>query len=208
MESTSKFNLESSLAQWKNALLLDETDNLRTKGLDEEEAFFVARKRLGETNLLVSEFEKLDDNLLSFSRVRFLIVGFIFSWFLTYFVQIIFLFTAIISFYFYHTFESITTATTVMSVIIGLVSLILYRLFVLKKIKTLGIFGNIPFLIVTMILTRIIITVYTQQSSLNFSIYGRAVSGTSYFWIGLIIVVTVTAFFIHFKARKRKTLAN
>lgn len=225
MESTSKFNLEKSLAQWKNSLyqddsltedtiaeleshLLEETDELRAKGLDEEEAFFVARKRLGDTGILIQEFEKVDDNVLSFNRIRFLVLGILFSWFLTHFAQTIFLISGIISFQLFHTFESITVAVTIALGVIGVISLIYYRLFRLNKIKTLGILGNIPFLIAVMILSRVFIAFFTQHSSLNFSIYGRAMKGASYFSMGLIILTIIVGFFIHFKAKKRKTIAS
>lgn len=75
MECKTEFNLAGGIARWRASLtgpelsaeaadeleshLFDEIDTLRAIGLDDEEAFMVAAKRLGHAEVLVSEFGKV-----------------------------------------------------------------------------------------------------------------------------------------------------
>jgi len=224
MESTSKFNLEKSIAQWKSTLyqndsltedaiaeleshLLDETDELYAKGLNEEEAFFIARKRLGETDLLVSEFEKLDDNLLSFNRIRFLFIGILFTCFLTNIVETICLLSATASFYMFNNYENITITVNLIVVAISIMFLVYNRLIIVGKVKSLGIFGNIPFLIISTILSRIFYIVFCQQSEFGLGIISRAMPASYYFSEALLVFIISVALFIHFRKKKKQVLA-
>ena len=77
MENRARFNLADAVENWKKSLsdnysmtsdnieeleshLLDEIDDLKSKGLNEEEAFSIAIKQIGTKDFLVSEFGKVN----------------------------------------------------------------------------------------------------------------------------------------------------
>lgn len=81
MEHRTKFDLDQNMAHWKTSLsqsqkmtydnieelsdhLYSEIDALRELGLDKEEAFLVAKKRIGSVDSIVSEFKKVNNQLL------------------------------------------------------------------------------------------------------------------------------------------------
>ncbi|MEN0049403.1 MAG: permease prefix domain 1-containing protein [Bacteroidota bacterium] len=81
MEHRTKFDLDQNVAQWKARLsksqkmtsenieelsdhLYSEIEELQELGLDEEEAFLVARKRIGSIDCIAAEFRKVNNKLL------------------------------------------------------------------------------------------------------------------------------------------------
>jgi len=81
MEHRTKFDLDQNVAHWKTSLfksqkmanenieelsdhLYSEIDTLREIGLDEEEAFLVARKRIGSVESIAAEFKKVNRQIL------------------------------------------------------------------------------------------------------------------------------------------------
>ena len=89
------FELNKEIKKWKSSLsssdtcsradideleshLLDSMDILRAKGLSQEEAFFVAIRRLGSTNALSCEFGKVNENLRAWRMVLYAGLGIIF----------------------------------------------------------------------------------------------------------------------------------
>lgn len=86
MENEPKFSLESSITQWRLMLtndqnlagdtvdeleshLLDEVSALKTSGLNDEEAFMVATKRMGHTDLIAAEFRKVHGDASVLDRI-------------------------------------------------------------------------------------------------------------------------------------------
>ena len=80
MENRTKFNLEENIEIWKLKLsenpnitkdnideleshLLDLIDSLESKGLNSEESYLIARKRIGKTDDISLEFDKLSNNV-------------------------------------------------------------------------------------------------------------------------------------------------
>lgn len=80
METGTKFNLAKSVQDWKLELfqssnltsdnineleshLLDELDALKSKGLNNEEAFIISRKRIGNTDNISIEFGKVNKKI-------------------------------------------------------------------------------------------------------------------------------------------------
>lgn len=78
MENRTKFNLEKNIKQWKLSLannhinkvniveleshLLDSIQELKSKGLTEEESYIVSRKRIGKIDDITLEFNKVNSN--------------------------------------------------------------------------------------------------------------------------------------------------
>ena len=79
MENRTEFNLENNIQKWKAILtkknnltksniielenhLLDLIDDLESKGLNEEESFIIAKKRIGKTEDICLEFDKINSN--------------------------------------------------------------------------------------------------------------------------------------------------
>lgn len=77
MENRSEFNLETNIKLWKLDLvkknnltkeniieledhLLDSIDDLKAKGLSEEESFIIAQKRMGKVDTICLEFDKVN----------------------------------------------------------------------------------------------------------------------------------------------------
>lgn len=94
------FNLNESIKGWKAKLgncdsftgndieeleshLLDEIESLKEKELSEEEAFYIASSRLGEVDLLSSEFSKVNEKPMYLRKVALLLGGYL----LIYFIQ-------------------------------------------------------------------------------------------------------------------------
>jgi hypothetical protein len=79
MENRTEFNLENNIQKWKAILtkknnltksniielenhLIDLIDDLESKGLNEEESFIIAKKRIGKTEDICLEFDKINSN--------------------------------------------------------------------------------------------------------------------------------------------------
>ncbi|MDO5979078.1 hypothetical protein [Flavivirga spongiicola] len=79
MENRTEFNLENNIQQWKSSLtkknnltksniielenhLSDLIDDLESKGLNKEESFIIARKRIGKTDDICLEFDKVNND--------------------------------------------------------------------------------------------------------------------------------------------------
>tara|TARA_B110000211_G_C13981667_1_gene509690 strand:+ start:405 stop:1118 length:714 start_codon:yes stop_codon:yes gene_type:complete len=79
MENRTEFNLENNIQNWKSILtkkknltksniielenhLIDLIDDLESKGLNKEESFIIARKRIGKIDDICLEFDKVNDN--------------------------------------------------------------------------------------------------------------------------------------------------
>ena len=78
MENRTEFNLENNIQHWKSNLtkknnltksniielenhLSDLIDDLESKGLNKEESFIIARKRIGKTDDICLEFDKVNN---------------------------------------------------------------------------------------------------------------------------------------------------
>ena len=94
MENTTQFVLNDALSQWRETMaaspafatadldeleghLRDSIQSLQTRGLSTQEAFWVARSRLGSSDLLDREFGKVSTNLVWLNRVLWMVAGFI-----------------------------------------------------------------------------------------------------------------------------------
>lgn len=92
MEYRKRFDLNHSIRQWKGTLsqngalspdnileleshLLDEVDMLKTRGLNEEESFLVAQRRIGNVDALTSEYGKVNKNRRFLFRLKPYITG-------------------------------------------------------------------------------------------------------------------------------------
>ncbi len=92
MENATRFDLNDAVRQWRAQLesspafrgadldelgahLLDSTRSLQDRGLSAQEAFWVARSRLGSTDLLAGEFEKVNPGRVWLNRVLWMVVG-------------------------------------------------------------------------------------------------------------------------------------
>ena len=88
------FDLKYNILNWKNSLesqdsftnenieeleshLNEQIDNLKTRGLNDEESFWVAQKRMGCINALSNEFEKINIWESVRKRLLWMIIGFI-----------------------------------------------------------------------------------------------------------------------------------
>lgn len=79
MENRTEFNLENNVQKWKSILtkknnltksniielenhLLDLIEDLESKGLNKEESFLIAKKRIGKIDDICLEFDKINNN--------------------------------------------------------------------------------------------------------------------------------------------------
>ena len=94
MENATQFDLNDALRQWREEMatspafraadldeleghLRDSIQSLRTRGLSTQEAFRVARSRLGDSDLLDREFGKVNTNQVWLNRALWMVAGFI-----------------------------------------------------------------------------------------------------------------------------------
>ncbi len=92
MEDTAGFDLNRAIADWRHHLgqspayrvddleemeshLRDAADQLRAAGLSDEEAFFVATRRVGPAQVLEAEFAKINGRSIWLDRVLWMLVG-------------------------------------------------------------------------------------------------------------------------------------
>lgn len=92
MNTSSSFNLDAAIQQWRNAIsqsgscrgesieeleshLRDSIAALHQRGLSEEEAFFIATRRLGPPSAIETEFAKVNRPALLTSRLGWMIAG-------------------------------------------------------------------------------------------------------------------------------------
>ncbi len=92
METNPAFNLNQAIQQWRESLnqsavfrtenldelgahLRDSIEKLEQNGLTTEEAFFIARRRLGATPLLTEEFGKVNSRNIWLNRVLWMLIG-------------------------------------------------------------------------------------------------------------------------------------
>ena len=88
------FNLDESIKTWRNDLnkndvlslddldeleshLMDEITVLKEKDLSEEEAFLIAKSRLGQNDIIEEEYKKVNRNEIWFHKLFTLFIGFI-----------------------------------------------------------------------------------------------------------------------------------
>lgn len=93
MERKNEFNLKDSLQQWQYGLraersfteeniaelqshLLDNMDELKEKELPEEEAFLLAKYRLGAAPELAGDFRKINKGMIWKERICLMVLGF------------------------------------------------------------------------------------------------------------------------------------
>ena len=86
MENRNEFNLENNIKQWKLNLtsknnltkaniielenhLLESVNDLKSKGLNEEESFIIARKRIGKIDDICLEFDKVNINFSIINKI-------------------------------------------------------------------------------------------------------------------------------------------
>jgi hypothetical protein len=94
MESSTQFNLEKDIQKWRSDLKgqgsldsndLDELENhlresvedLESEQLSLEEAFIVAKRRIGKPSDLRAEFQKVNPGRLWSTRVCWMLVGYL-----------------------------------------------------------------------------------------------------------------------------------
>lgn len=92
------FDLNAALENWRNELggqlqltpdnqrelekhLADSMVELRQRGLNEEESFWLARRRIGQPQQLAEEFEKVDPTKVWRDRVFWMMLAFLFIYF-------------------------------------------------------------------------------------------------------------------------------
>jgi hypothetical protein len=92
METTTSFDLNRALQQWRENLaqspalrsenlreleahLRDSTTTLQTRGLSAEEAFFIATRRIGKGGALEMEFAKVNRRALWLDRILWMLIG-------------------------------------------------------------------------------------------------------------------------------------
>lgn len=92
METTSEFNLDTAIQQWRDNLrelpqfraenldelethLRDSVETMRSKGLSDEEAFLIAMRRMGGVAALEPEFSKMNTREVWLNRVLWMLVG-------------------------------------------------------------------------------------------------------------------------------------
>jgi len=88
------FDLEEQLGKWRSQLasneayqesdiheleshLVEEIDNLKKNDLSEEEAFWIARSRIGSTDILNQEFKKINSNIIWKKRLLWFLGGYL-----------------------------------------------------------------------------------------------------------------------------------
>jgi hypothetical protein len=153
---TTRFDLNAAVESWRNELaaqpqlssddrcelekhLTDTMSELRQRGLNEEESFWLARHRIGQPQQLAEEFQKADPVGVWRERVFWMAVGVMFFWqgmlIISYIVGIVFAFTGLHGFYgtIWSLFENVTLL---------LIGVLLAKGFLAKSSKLIWFFEN------------------------------------------------------------------
>ena len=104
METNVEFNLQEQVSSWVKRLkaepsiteadseelkchLLDQIDHLKDIGLDDEEAFWVAAKRMGSASVWKDEYREVNNPLIQIKRSLVILAGVLAYFFLYYFLK-------------------------------------------------------------------------------------------------------------------------
>ncbi len=104
MENNTEFNLKEKTHNWKKALsnnpsvteadvdeleshLLDLIDDLKAKDLDDEEAFWVAKKRLGSSQEWEEDYQKANNAVLQIKKSLIILAGILIYFLSFYFLK-------------------------------------------------------------------------------------------------------------------------
>ncbi len=133
MEYRTQFNLDHVLTDWKQGFLtqtnmsedqveeleshlLDEMDHLKTTGLNEEEAFIIATKRIGSQAFLSAEYDKVNEPKIFTSKSKSFFTGIIFSCYVLFLINEVMWKTATLSFDFLNANASVSDMDRIMGV--------------------------------------------------------------------------------------------
>lgn len=227
MENRTEFNLDKSIYIWKSQLskksnftadnineleshLLDEIQGLTEIGLNNEESFLVASKRIGTIEQLTTEFSKVNRKVYFRSKILPFLKG-------------------ILAFIAFMTITEVLTNTSALiadklalndnqlnwlsiSVLIFL-SIIPFAVFLNKYLKekfNMRIITNIPFLVITIVITKllsIISLISLTHNSIgpeNFGILRLNFSVFELSFVVLILIVSSILFYANNKDKKMK----
>lgn len=191
MENGTKFNLNKTIAIWKLELLQsknltndnieelvchieDEIDSLKKLGLNTEEAFLIAKNRIGKTEIVVNEFEKVNKGIYFKNKILPYLKGML----VLYAFKVLYNLLVYISLVLGNIFGVADKNLTFIPIGTLLVFSSILILYIANKYKTTKLnfrkITNIPFLVVIIIIGNIG-GFYFQQSILHSSMFDISV---------------------------------
>lgn len=228
MENRTRFNLIEAVGNWKKSFsnshsmtpdnieeleshLLDEIDNLKLKGLNEEESFLIATKRMGTKESLVSEFSKLNIFNTIILKCMPFIKGVLLYICLSKIIGILGTISMFISLRFDY---NPTIINTILLLSFGIVSL-LGSYWMYNKIRNgkrvLSMFISIPFLVFMGVISHIVDALMRYQIMRQISIndYGIQMGEVSKFYFYITVFILLSSLIIYFKSRiiRKKQIA-
>jgi len=225
MENRTDFSIDKSINIWKSQLskksnftgdnineleshLLDEIQGLSEIGLNEEESFLVASKRIGTIEQLTSEYGKVNRKVYFRSRILPFLKG-------------------ILVFIAFMTITELVTNTLILvadkmelndnqlnwlsiGILISL-SLIPFVIFYNKYKKekfNMQIISNIPFLVITIVVTKLlsIFSLTSAAHSIGSKSFGILRLNFGYFELSFLILILIVSSVMFYSSKKDKKL--
>lgn len=232
MESKPKFSLENSIIQWRLMLtndqklvgdavdeleshLLEEIEALKTSGLDDEEAFMVATKRMGHADLIAAEFRKVRGDAFVLDQITPYLTGVLI---LLAFVELtrllndgLFLVTYKMGLAVYGKTMLLLGALLLIVCVVGIFGLLLFRF---KNRRLINIVTDIPTLISLVVGGRVLYYVLLDYLFLNNGIpmehFALKSMNLNLFYMMLLIAFLIVSIvvFLRIKKRRHMTLTN
>lgn len=220
MENATKFDLEKNIAQWKQMLsqkgmnhenmleleshLLDEIDLLKTKDLNVEEAFFIARKRIGTVDTLTEEYKKIDDAVIPLASLMTALKGILLYFVFIYGVENLSNLSALLGSYTNIQETTLITANIVMLIVIGASALSFTYLYTQNVNWNFRIFRSIPVLILSVILLKTIHILSTPwiADEIGIIYYGNIRVNFAFFQIAIVGVTLAISFVLSLKNKE------
>ena len=225
MESRTEFSLNKNIENWKSALsenpnfttdnineleshLLDEIAGLHKLGLNEEESFLIAQKRIGNIENLICEFSKVNKNVFLRNKALPYLRGILlFFAFIT--ITELFVTASILI------FQKIgINDSNLNSVSIALLISLTFGLFVIiyfqykKNRINMGSLKNIPLLVLIIIISKILsfVSLPLLAQSINISNYNMILINLSIYKLSLVVIVLAVSCLVFYSSKKENKI--
>lgn len=219
MDNRAQFRLEDQISSWKSKLyesmgseeveeleshLYDSIDELKVKGLDEDEAFYIAQKRLGTFKNLSEEYAKVKPSIQFLRRLKPLVTGMLLYMVFASFNNQIIESTVLLSSWFGVDRSEVWFVSVTTSVVLGLAYILSFYLGYKTKANRLKNIFKIPTLIVLFVALKGL-NVWLRWDFVeekNMSMIGESIVVTSLFNVVFLLILLILSYTVFYKNKR------
>lgn len=225
MESRTEFNIEQNIEEWKSALsgnpnmtadnineleshLLDEITGLQKSGLNEEESFLIAQKRMGSIDNLINEFNKVNRKVYFRNKILPYLNGILlFFTFIT--ITELFMTTSILITQKIGINDSYLNLVSIAILIFLTIVLFVFIYFRYKNDRlNIGMLKNIPLLVAIIIISKILSfsSLPLLTKSIDISNFAMLQMNLNIYKLSLIVIVLAASCIVFYSSKKENKI--